>query len=233
MLEMLRSAPEQPAAPRIAQGKPYAPARIHRHSAVVILHRPPAEHSLELVDAGTVGCGFIAEHASPVVAVHAGSLEAQHVLPMQPAIGASDEGAIAAVFSSEPRGGVYEAGGRADANVGMPDELLATPGRVAEGQPMRGRCAAKPVTVGQPNAPLPGEFVVEPSELLEPIKRLRDQFVVQVIPAIGTADLTATGGIKGRLNLIHRAREIGAQRLEGHRARPWDRTRTIAMNQDV
>src|ERR1700756_1480796 len=138
------SAPEGPAASRIAHRKPYAPARIHRHSALVGLRRVSAEHSLELVDPGTVGCRFVGEHASPVVVAHAGSLETQHVLPMQPAIGASDERAIAAVFPSEPGGGVHETGGGAGAKVRVPDQLLTIPERVAEHQLMRGRCAAKP-----------------------------------------------------------------------------------------
>src|SRR4029077_15598067 len=121
----------------------------------------------------------------------------------------------------------------ADAKVRVPDELLAIPGRLTEDQLMRGRCAAQPVVVRRPNPLLPGEFVVESNELIESVDRLGDHLVVQLIPAIGTADLIAAGGGKCRPKLIHRAAEIGAQRLQRHRAHPCDRTRTVATNQDV
>jgi hypothetical protein len=78
---------------------------------------------------------------------------------------------------------------------------------------MRGRCADQPVAVHRPNPLLPGEFVVESNELIKSVDRLGDHLIAQLIPAIGTADLMAAGGVKCLQNLIRRAGEIGAQRL--------------------
>src|SRR5258706_8678977 len=89
------------APPGIAKGKPDAAFEGNRHRAVVGAHRLPAEVFLEFVDSGVFRHGFVLEQAAPVVAPYSHLLELQHFLPMQPAIGAPDQGAVIVVLVSE------------------------------------------------------------------------------------------------------------------------------------
>src|SRR5580765_7268929 len=80
------------ASPRLAKGKPDAAFEAYGQGAVVRTNRLPAEVFLEFVDSGIFRYGFVLEEPSPVVAFYPHLLEPQHFLPMQPAIGAPDQG---------------------------------------------------------------------------------------------------------------------------------------------
>src|SRR5258708_4504297 len=120
-----------PATPGIAHREPDPSAQRRRHRALIRPDRQPAEHPLEGVDAGPLGRRLVSEHAAPVVALEAGALAGEHVLPVQPAVGAADERAILLALAPKERGGVSEADVAAATQMRMPHQPFTVAGGVA------------------------------------------------------------------------------------------------------
>src|SRR5256885_10953226 len=113
--------------PGITKRKPNAAFEGHRQRVVVRAHLLSAEVLFELVDSGVFRHGCVLEEAPPVVARYSHLLELQHFLPMKPAIGAPDQGAVIALLVSETRTRVLEPGGFSAGEVGVPNQGLAVP----------------------------------------------------------------------------------------------------------
>src|SRR6266513_943014 len=176
-------------APRVANGKIDAASNGDRYCAVVRAFLPPAEVPLEVVDPGALRCGFVLEHAPPVVALYSHLLEPQHVFPMKPAIRSPDQGAKIAFPVSEIGARVQEPCSPSEHDVGVPDQCLAI---------LRGRreCeltgfagGKQPLTVGGPERLLPSERVVEGTEFIQPAFRISDELHAQPVLRFSAPDL--------------------------------------------
>src|SRR6267142_5987016 len=157
-----------PAAPGVAQGKPYATPEGNRHGAVVGTYPLPAEVLLEAVDPGVFRYRFVLEETAPVVALHSHFLEPQHLLPVQPAVGASDQGAVVVSLVSEARPRVLEPGGFPACEVGVPDQGLSVLGSRREHELAGLAGGEQPFVIAGPERLLPGECVEERAEFIQP-----------------------------------------------------------------
>src|SRR5574338_413529 len=92
---------ESPLAPRVAQAQPDAAPECDWRDAVVAADGGAAKLFLETVDAGAFRQRLVRKKSTPVIAGEPQRAEAQHFLPVQPAVRAADERAILVVAVAE------------------------------------------------------------------------------------------------------------------------------------
>src|SRR5579864_7204038 len=138
------------AAPRIAKGKPETASERHRYRAVVGTYLLSAKVLLEPVDSGVFRYGFVLEKPAPVVAFYSHLLEPQHFLPMQPAIGAPDQGSEVVFLVSETRTRVLEPCRLSIREISVPDQRFTVPGGRREHELAGLAGGEQPVRIGGP-----------------------------------------------------------------------------------
>src|SRR5580765_2374758 len=221
------------ASPRLAKGKPDAAFEAYGQGAVVRTNRLPAEVFLEFVDSGIFRYGFVLEEPSPVVAFYPHLLEPQHFLPVQPAIGAPDQGAEIVFLVSETGARVMEPGGFSTGEVGVPDQGLAIL-RGGSKNELAGFAGRKqPLGIARRDRLLLREGVVEPLEFLQPAFGIRDELQVKPILRFSAPDLVSAILAEFLHNRVFRDGQIGHHREERGRSRIGDRSLSLAIQDDI
>src|SRR5881392_3376597 len=118
-------------------------------------------------------------------------LELQHFLPMKPAIGAPDQGAVIVLLVSETRTRVLEPGGFSAGEVGVPNQGLAVPTGRGEHE-LTGLAGGKqPLTITGGDRLLRRKRVVERLELIQPALRVGDELHAKAVLRVSAPDLVA------------------------------------------